>query len=301
MTSGTQFFGTNKQFATTDTYTWANDNLKPIDSTVSRSLSYTDYIKLNDSIKTIRKLKNGDYPIGRSAFMGDLIGTAENLHCDTCSIKWIFRHFPNVKEENNVRYYLKLPGWKIKDAKWVERDIDSVRYYVKNDQAYIRKTIELYDKSNPKTRVLQLVDIPVKFRYSQMDQCIMIPVSKSTKNIFTTLLLIIGVILILYFFYLISAFLKFIADLSKGLAFTDKNVWRLRLIALSLIVYPLSIFLLNLLMKPIFHSYFTSDVILNNDIWIGSWKMVAAGLVFLTLWKAFRQGKVLKEEQDLTV
>jgi len=104
-----------------------------------------------------------------------------------------------------------------------------------------------------------------------------------------------------YMLYLLSAFLKFIADLSKGYSFTDKNVNRLRLIAISLLVYPCVLFLLALLMRLIFYKYFILDVTLNQGLLKYSWKPLVLGIIFLVLYRAFRQGKLLKDEQDLTV
>jgi hypothetical protein len=40
---------------------------------------------------------------------------------------------------------------------------------------------------------------------------------------------------------------------------------------------------------------------LNGSLWQASWKTIGIGLVFLALYKAFKQDKKLKEEQDLTV
>ena len=97
------------------------------------------------------------------------------------------------------------------------------------------------------------------------------------------------------------AFLKFIVDVSKGFSFTSENVFRLKLISLSLLGFPIVSFLLNLLMYPVFSSYFTDDVVLNTRAWSNDWIIIVVGIVFLLLFKAFRQGKKLKDEQDLTV
>jgi hypothetical protein len=97
------------------------------------------------------------------------------------------------------------------------------------------------------------------------------------------------------------AFLNFIFDLSKGLAFTENNIWRLKLIAISLILYPIVGFVVNWLLRLIFYSYFTPDVVMNWNVWSGWWKPIGMGLTFFLLYRAFSQGKTLKEEQDLTV
>ncbi len=285
-----------------DVYKWVGSDLNPIDATIPDSLNHLEYNNKKDSVRIIRSLKDGDYPIGSSVSEANLLSTSQNLYCDTCSLKWFYNRVFKSDTNTNIRYYIKLSGWKVKQAMWADNDIDSVRYYVKSDQAYLRKTIEIPDKAgNPKLHVRSIVDVPVKFRYSQRDQCLMIPTSKSTETIVYIVLLVTGILFALYVLYLISGFLNFVLDLSKGLAFTNKNVIRLRLIAISLLAYPIIILLLNFLLRLIFHAYFTSDVILNSDIWSSSWKIIIAGLIFLALWKAFKQGKQIKEEQDLTV
>jgi len=60
-------------------------------------------------------------------------------------------------------------------------------------------------------------------------------------------------------------------------------------------------FIFNLLLGFIFRSYFTEDVVLSKATWIEAWKSISIGLIFLMLYKAFSQGKKLKEEQEFTI
>ncbi|HEX4371785.1 MAG TPA: DUF2975 domain-containing protein [Puia sp.] len=275
-------------------YIWEN-NLQPIDSVISDSISHRNYIKLTDSIKTIRQLKNGNYMVSGGVQTLNLLGTDGGDLCDTCSSRMV-HELGFFNDRTYTQYYIKLFGWKINESKLGFTGRDSVLFHVVHGQSFIRKEVRF-----PQKHKIEPVDIPVKFRYDQRDQCLLIPVSTTTKRIIDILIAIPGVILGFYMLFLIACFLKFILDLSKGLSFTDENVARLKLIAVSLLIYPVVIFLLNLLLKLIFHSYFTPDVVMKNDIWENSWKIMGIGIVFLTLWKAFRQGKILKDEQDLTV
>ena len=113
--------------------------------------------------------------------------------------------------------------------------------------------------------------------------------------------IIFDIILIGYLLFLLGNFIGFIIDLSKGLAFTDKNINTLKLIAITFLVYPVIGFFFNLLLRLILNYYFTNDVILNNHTWDESWKIIALGIIFFMLYRAFSQGKLLKDEQDLTV
>ncbi|HWZ04361.1 MAG TPA: DUF2975 domain-containing protein [Mucilaginibacter sp.] len=271
------------------------DKLKPVDEDIPDSISYREYTKREDSIKLLRGLKNGDQEIGGMSF--GCLGTAVSLYCDTDAYHWFWKvNFFSHKADHD-QYFIELPGWKIKDAKWFAvNQYDSVLYHVEHNQSYLRKSVRF-----PNQHLVRLEDIPVKFKYNSFSKALKIPVSPSVEYTVGLTLQILGILFLLYSLYLISAFLKFVIDLSKGLFFTAKNLRRLRLIAFTLLIYPVALFLINLIIQLIFHSYFSPDVVMNTDMWKDAWKPILTGLIFLALWKAFRQGKKLKEEQELTI
>lgn len=272
------------------------------------SSSYYKYKQFNDSVKKIRELKNGEYWLGGGQVFARVFATEENLQCDTCSKKWLYDRLFNFNEHNNAkkygiehfRWYIKLPGWKLNDARWALGP-DSVQFYAKGGQSFIRKIIVRRGKRNDTVvNIWHTVDQPVKFSYNHRDRAILIPCSQSAKHVMDIIITIVNIGLSLYLLYLIAGFLKFVLDLCKGLAFTGKNVRRLKLIGLSLLIYPAAIFALNYLLWLIFHNYFTQDVVLNSNLWTDYWKTICVGIVFLAIYKAFRQGKLLKDEHDLT-
>jgi hypothetical protein len=302
-TSSNTIYHTND--VPSDTYTWSN-HLPAIDPEVPDSLPYFEYLKLKEKINRTRQLRNGEF-YGLGGFQWDgLISMGGGRLCDTCTInhdmlcdtctKW---DIPGIKQ-----YYIKLAGWKLNRSTFVQYSSDSVKFYVEHKQSYVRKAIVdkvSLKKNGTKDYLVHEADVPVKFRYDSQENCIMIPISKTVRDILNPVMLVIGILITLYYFYLIAAFLNFIIDVSKGLSFTKKNIHRLRLIAFSLLGFPVLAFLLNLLLPVIFHSYFTEDVVFNIQGWKNDWIMMGIGIVFLLLFKAFRQGKILKEEQDLTV
>ena len=289
-----------------------SDMPRSIDPTVSMNLPYYKYISVRDSIKTMRNLKNQSIPNASGFQLGYVIGTTGNyILCDTCTVKdYIFSQtlkgyiYSATHPNNNTQYFIMLPGWSLKAADNDYYNDDSVRFFRDHNKAFIRKEMiykSTKNKDGSVSNYLHYVDIPVSFGYDQRHQWLLIPVSKSTRNVVNILLGICTFMFCFYMLYLLSAFLKFIADLSKGYSFTDKNVNRLRLIAISLLVYPCVLFLLALLMRLIFYKYFIPDVTLNQGLLKYSWKPLVLGIVFLVLYRAFRQGKLLKDEQDLTV
>jgi len=289
----------------------SDNDLKPFDEYAPDSLnnSNSQYKQFIDSVKTIRELKNGERWLGGGQVFADVLATEVNLQCDTCSKKWLYDRIFNFNEQNDAkkygldhfRWYIKLPGWKLNDGRWA-LSRDSVQFYAKGGQSFIRKIIVRRGKRNDTAvNIWHTVDQPVKFNYNHRDRAILIPCSRSAKHVVDITITIVNIGLSLYFLYLIAGFLKFALDLSKGLAFTGKNVRRLKLIGLSLLIYPTAIFALNYLLWLIFHNYFTEEVVLNSSIWTDHWKTIGVGIVFLALYKAFRQGKLLRDEQELTI
>ena len=229
------------------------------------------------------------------------IGTTQGLYCDTCSIRWYATK--SYKDEAHKKYYIQLDYWKLKSNTTPYWYVDSVKFHVEHGQGYIRKAIktnEIHQKDGQYFNAY-LADVPVKFKYNQKEQSLLIPVGKSFQQFMTVVLLIVGIAWCCFCLYLIRAFLNFTLDLSKGLAFTDKNIFRLKLMAAALILTPVAAIFFTFLIRLLFYSYFTPDVILNNELWGNSEKPIGIGLVFLLLYRAFKQGKLLKDEQDLTV
>lgn len=108
-------------------------------------------------------------------------------------------------------------------------------------------------------------------------------------------------IFLLLGYFLFGGFIQFLIEIARGTPFSDSNVKRLRRMAAIFFAIPVFLFLLNLFLYLIFHRYFTSDVKMSSEIWSSLWKPAALGVIFTALYIAFRQGKKLKEEQDLTV
>lgn len=286
--------GVDTAFASQQAYQWEN-NVKPIDGGVGDSIERlgSAYRNLKDSLKTIRWLRNGD-PFALGSYLG-CFGTVSTQYCDTCSVEWFRKN--GLKDDDHQVYYISLLGWKIKNTKHdILYSSDSVIFHVEHGQSYIRKEVTF-----PKEKVIRLMDVPVKFRYHRSVDCLLIPVSKATEKTVSVSILLLGIVLILWGCFLIACFLEFIVDLSKGQSFTIRNVRRLKWIALTLLIYPVAMFVLNLLLRLIFASYFTPDVVLSETTWQGAWKSIGSGLIFLALYRAFKQGKKLKDEQDLTV
>ncbi len=285
--------------------------LKPIDDwRIPDTIPYNKYNKLKDSLTSMRDLKNGDcltYNWRKFAYLG----TQVSLACDTCTYEWLKRKRPvwlmlgvscdtciNKLYDGHVQYYIKLYAWSIKNREWLGDD-DCV-FYVKNSQGYLRESFEDTTKNRLASGRIYLDDVPVKFRYSDKDDALLIPVSKRGANLFDltcralVILYAVGLLVLLY------VFIRFIYDMSKG-TFTRKNVVRLRFLSVVIVSYPVMVILVNLLMKLLFHNYFTEDIVLKDVLWTDAWDALPLGILFSLLYLAFSRAVALQEEHDLTV
>lgn len=277
------------------------DLLKPIDPEVPAALPYYRYINKRDSIRLRRNLKNENVFRTGGLYFYTVIGTTGGyLYCDTCTDPYYA--FKSRPGPHPVQYYITLPAWKIKNTSNDHLYGDSVKFYREQNRSYLRKMLTKRVKGGGRyAEHLYEVVVPVKYNYDTSVGAIMIPVDKGTRTAVNVIVIIFDAAFLFYGGYLFSCFLAFIIDLSRGKAFTISNIKTLRLIAFSLLLFPVVMLLLVFLMKLVFYQYFTPEVVLNTTAWIDLWKPFATGIVFLLLFSAFKQGKALKDEQDLTV
>ncbi len=293
-------------------FSWSQNKMKPIDDVAyPDTLPYNKYLALKDSVSTIRQLKNGsgvlDSPLGQFIYLG----TQVSLACDTCTYTWakdkqMGAFFGSMMSEDavpepygdQIQYYIKLYAFTIKKNYPME---DDGVFYAEKGQGYLRTTYKDETKEGLKSRMIKVVDEPVKFRYDAKEKSLLIPITKSQEKVFRVIsqvmlgLYVIGILFLLYLF------LRFAYDTSIGKPFTRKNVRRLGIIALAVSCWPAVVVLINLLMRLIFHEYFTPQIILKGIIWEDSWSTFRLGILLTLLWGAFNRATRLQEEQDLTV
>lgn len=267
--------------------------LKPIDPVVSILLPHYLYKQQKDSINFSRKQKDG--MLIESVDFGPF-GLQTNTRCENCDGT---SFFDPEKKAAKTEYFIKLEWWKLD----MGGRSSPTRYYVKNGQSYLRKTIcpETGPKRGPFLQCTE-ADIRIPFRYNTDDRTILIPVSCTMLTISKFFTIGLGVLLFAYFVYFILGnFLKFLVEIAKGNPFSDQNIKRLKVITLSLFYIPISLYIINILLMLIFYSYFSKEV----SIWpTGSiilWWPAILYLIFAALYAAFRKGELLKDENDLTV
>ncbi len=275
--------------------TYTKKELPPIDPEVSWTLPHYRYRALTDSIKFVRLRKDGMLSTNFNVFF---VGVQLNSRCTVCYLyPW------NRKEENKTDYLIRLSGWKLDTGSYDQ----PVKYFVKGDQSYLRKKVCKELKPSPNKNIQSFAcsetDVAVPFRVDSKTKDVMVPVSKLTFQIVKPALIVIGVLFFIYFIYFVlGSFIKLLIEIAQGDPFSERNIKRLRFIILNLFYIPFGLFVLNLMIMPLFfNAYFTTDVKLNNESWKSLGMPAILYLIFMALYTAFKKGKQLKEENDLTV
>jgi len=217
---------------------------------------------------------------------------------------WLeFEHINHETYSNGEREYVLLLGWwKLKK----ENEFAHVPiYFVEKGQSYLRSSICGPNTSkNPEQEVRDCkeIDRKVPFRYDLRENRIAIPISENAHQVMQWVSYIyIAGILILVLYFVLLVFMNFLRDIAYGDPFSEKNVRRLRTIAINILILPVLELLINLLGRLVYAGYFTSDIILNAGIWRQFTKPVVLSVIFVALYFAFKKGKKLQDEIDLTV
>lgn len=256
------------------------ETLPPIDQKVPDTLPHSIHKQMQDSIANVRRLKNG-MPV--SAIRGIMFGVQQNIRCDTCT--GLFNKDGGIRE-----YLINLYGWTIDIAGY---QCSITAYYVKDGKSHIRKFLPENGGN-----LYREMGAEVPFRFDADRNSIMIPVSKSTYEV-ARIVVVVGAVYFLYF--LCGSAIKFLGEIARGTPFSDTNVRRLKILAINFFAFPFVLVLFDCLFGVIFRHYFTPDVKLDLPLWKYFGLPFAIGFVFLLLYIAFRKGKSLKEEQELTV
>jgi len=271
----------------------ADKALPPIDPIIPDSLPHHKYQRLMYEAQQSRKMKNG---MVSSSWSVDfwLVGVVVQKRCDTCTSTAAY-----WDSEGDKDYLIKLNWWKLDTGEYH----NSVVYYVKNGQSFLRKNIcEETKKGNVWESSCNETETPVSFRVDERTKSMMIPLSKTTFDICQPIVLVIGMGgALLIFYFMLNTFLVILVEIRNGNPFSEQNVLRFRFLAVVCFLMPVVAFLMNLLMWLIFSRYFTPDIKLSSDAWYIFWKPFVLGVIFAALYVAFKQGKKLKDEQDLTV
>ncbi len=137
--------------------------------------------------------------------------------------------------------------------------------------------------------------------YEVCSSSIILPIEKDNESKAHLLFSIFGILIILYSFLIFYLLKKVLDSVKFGSPFINKNVLRLRRIALMILALPLAILLFEVLLYySIISKYIFVDSLIrlsfnfNLGLFIG-------GILLLFISETFKQGIRIREEQELTI
>lgn len=226
--------------------------------------------------------------------------------------------FGKILFENDTSYsgsYIESGYWKLKSD-----DYSYGIYYIKNDQSRVKylntanlpKSESQLSKRQPDAdslffqslrseKLIQDEGEIVPFKYDIVSNELRIPINNNHLLAWRVFFSAVFGGWIAINFFLVWSFVRFLITIFSGKSFTAKNITRLKVMAYILLSLPVLSLIFGLLQPIIFSSRFTDDLVFNYEFLFSRNKTYFACLIFLVLLKTFKRGKLLQEEQDLTV
>jgi Protein of unknown function (DUF2975) len=203
----------------------------------------------------------------------------------------------SLRESLSKKYYLSLKGYKTDDETvfFIQDSTYNLAYVVWDSVK--KRTFNSTREGHYERKT-----IPV--RYAKEDEKILIPLTKTQYTVAYTILLVLQwAILSLWLFFTFGLTLQILISISKGNAFSEKNIYRLRLIAafifLNAVIATTTPYLLHL----IFGSKIPGDfkvASFYSTLYQNLVYFFVAAIVFIVS-IAFKKGYKLQQEQELTV
>jgi hypothetical protein len=203
----------------------------------------------------------------------------------------------SINNFSEKSYYFTLSGY--------ETDMSN-HFFIQNGTYNLAYPVydSLVKRAHGSSYVGHYERIQIPIRYSKEDKRVLIPVSKSNYRIIAAAISIgTWLILALHLFFVLGLPLQMLISISRGKAFTESNIFRLRAIALFLVLYGcIKTFLPNLL-RVFFGNMIPHELTLAsisasffNDF---IYYFLAAVVFVISL--AFKKGFQLQHEQNLTI
>ncbi|KLT65563.1 hypothetical protein AB669_10845 [Pedobacter sp. BMA] len=177
---------------------------------------------------------------------------------------------------------------------------DATIYHSKGGKSFIRyPIITKISKHHFKYRY---EDREVGFKYDLREKQILLPLQKPyQKLIANTFLWIIVIISFFVMLFGIVLFIRFLIAVSLNRIFEEYNILRLLLISLSCFLTVLFPYLVALVLYVVYNKELSVGLVFLKKFSSTDFSLIVAGIFFAVLYRAFKKGKALKEENELTV
>ncbi|TCC91869.1 DUF2975 domain-containing protein [Pedobacter frigiditerrae] len=173
-------------------------------------------------------------------------------------------------------------------------------FYTKNGDSYLSRTkLSVNGKENS----ISYIDKKVNYKYSSKENMILLPLRmpfwKVSVEIFSYA--IIAIALFSYFFTL-KMFFEVIIAISKNNGFENKNVNKLKKMAIVLAVLGTYSSVFNIIIYLFFSiNHSIEGVAITYSFWEHDYFLVILSALCYLIYTAFKKAMILKQEQDLTI
>ncbi|MBK8088212.1 MAG: DUF2975 domain-containing protein [Chitinophagaceae bacterium] len=201
------------------------------------------------------------------------------------------------ESDKSLSYYLTLREFEL------ERD---VKFFIEGNQYKLMYVAwdTLSKKGEPLRRLGTYKSLTIPIRYSAKEREIYIPITKTQYFVASVTMSIAAfLLLVLSLFVMFGYPIQFLVRISKGKAFTEKNINGLKAITVLMFVYLIFSILLPFLIRFIFSKFIhplfkplSVYQLLSDKIVI----LFVLTIVF-AIYLAFKKGYKLQQEQELTV
>jgi hypothetical protein len=246
---------------------------------VNDSLPHYLYKRKEDSIKAIKDsiaLQNKSFALGHG---NEFIGVGH-----------IRKEKKNDSLFNDITYYLKLPGYSL---------LYPNQFFMIGNRYYITTV-----QQDPVSKTYHYARKQIPVRYSSDQKEVLIPVSPGVyRTLNVVIIVLIFILIIVSIYVLLGLPIQLLINISKGNAFTLKNIRILRLIAITLFSLTTLNIVAPYLLRLLFSRYVPEEfhlepflTVLGNKL-NGLFLSVAVFIISM----AFKRGYDLQKEQELTV
>lgn len=192
------------------------------------------------------------------------------------------------------KWYISLYGYHLKDP--------SSDFFINNGTYNLAVVKWLTRTGDHREGIYERKQIPVRFNKSK--DTILIPMSRAQYNVLSPIVSLLPLLLIgIFFYFLVGLPAVVLINISKGKAFSEKNIAMLNTSTMAMLVYTLVAIFIPYIIRLAFQSRIPGDFtqVSFADAIFDNLGNIIVCIAFFLITKAFKRGYKLQEDQDLTI
>lgn len=213
--------------------------------------------------------------------------------------QWAFKKNDEIYDTlspNDFDYFITLKGYKI--------PYDD-KFFVQHGNFYIAHLVQDRTKKKANGEAgTYFIRKQVKSRYHEAENSISIPVSRQWYSIINSTAFILSILFWIVYAYIIFGLpVSILLSISKGKAFTARNIRDMKIIYRFLLIIGLLKSVYPYLQEWIFSDYIKGNYIATEgtNSFISALPLLLSGVAVFLICKAFQKGYKLQQEEDFTV